>query len=279
MAKVFLTGASGFVGGQILKTLLASGHEVTATARSRNSIPADMTDRIKVIETQDLFSEETEWWQAALSGHDALIHAAWYVEPVIYLNSPLAVHCAWGSAAMVSAAASAGVSHFVGLGTCMEYRLPSAHLGPDAPLGPDNLYAASKLATFFMTKRRAEAASMRFTWCRLFYLYGEGEYEKRLVPYLRKCLEAGEVAQLSAGTQVRDYIDVVDAGRMIASIVDTGQQGVVNICSGQPVTIRAFAEGIADEYGRRDLLEFSANPIPAHDPAAVVGICNWKAPS
>ena len=113
---------------------------------------------------------------------------------------------------------------------------------------------------------------VEFAWCRLFYLYGEGEDERRLVPYLRAKLEAGKPAELSSGEQIRDYLDVGDAGRMIAEAALGPVQGPVNICSGIPVTIRQFAERIADEFGRRDLLRFGARPENLTDPPRVVGL-------
>jgi nucleoside-diphosphate-sugar epimerase len=179
---------------------------------------------------------------------------------------------------MARAAAKAGVGHIIGLGTCMEYRLPSTRIQPDAPLGPSTIYSAAKLATYFALRRHTALAGQRFTWARLFYLHGEFEQQGRLAPYIHNCIARGEHARLSAGTQLRDYLHVADAGRMIAGIADTRQEGVVNICSGRPTTVRLFAERIADMYGRRDLLIFSSDPIPPHDPAAVVGVCNWQAP-
>ena len=46
---------------------------------------------------------------------------------------------------------------------------------------------------------------------------------------------------------------------MIADAALGHVQGPVNICSGSR-TVRALAERIADEYGRRDLLRFGARP-------------------
>jgi nucleoside-diphosphate-sugar epimerase len=280
MAKVFLTGASGFIGRQVLRHLRAAGHEVTVSARpgSLERAGIDVTD-VEVVETADLFGEKAGWWGEVLSGQDMLIHSAWYVEPGKYLDSRYALQCAAGSAVMMQGAAKAGVGHVVGIGTCMEYRLPSEKLDIGAPLGPANLYAASKLATYFMLKRRAESAGIDFSWCRLFYLHGEGEPESKLAAYVRSRVRRGQTALLSAGTQVRDYLDVADAGRMIAAIAQTRQTGVINICSGKPITLRAFAVELADEYKSRDLLVFSTDPPPASDPAAVVGVCNWQAVS
>lgn len=80
--------------------------------------------------------------------------------------------------------------------------------------------------------------------------------------------------QLSSGDKLRDFLDVREAGRMIASLVENGQEGPINICSGQGVTLREVAETIADRYGRRDLLAFGSQPAHPRDPLAVVGIPN-----
>ncbi|HWU61590.1 MAG TPA: NAD(P)-dependent oxidoreductase [Ensifer sp.] len=279
MSKVFLTGASGFVGRQILKHLLAAGHEVTVAVRPGSMLRAGLsTSNVNVMLTRDLFAEREDWWTRALVGHDTLIHAAWYADPKTYQRSRFNFICTVGSIVMARAAARAGVEHVIGLGTCMEYRLPSTRIQPDAPLRPTSIHSAAKLATYFALKRHTALAGQRFTWARLFYLHGEFEPPGRLAPYIHDCIARGEHARLSAGTQLRDFLHVADAGRMIAGIADTRQEGVVNICSGRPTTIRLFAERIADMYGRRDLLIFSREPVPAHDPAAVVGVCNWQAP-
>jgi dTDP-6-deoxy-L-talose 4-dehydrogenase (NAD+) len=71
---------------------------------------------------------------------------------------------------------------------------------------------------------------------------------------------------------VRDFLDVRDAGRMIADVALGTVTGPVNICSGVPTTVRQLAERIADEYGRRDLLRFGVRPDNLFDPPRVVGI-------
>jgi dTDP-6-deoxy-L-talose 4-dehydrogenase (NAD+) len=81
---------------------------------------------------------------------------------------------------------------------------------------------------------------------------------------------------LSSGDKIRDFLDVAEAGRLIATLAETVQTGVANVCSGRPVTIRDVALEIADRYGRRDLLEFGTATVHPRDPAAVAGICNVR---
>ena len=92
------------------------------------------------------------------------------------------------------------------------------------------------------------------------------------MPYLRSKLENGVPAELTRGEQIRDFLDVAEAGRMIAEVALSDQIGAVNICSGTPITVRQLAEQIADEYGRRDLLRFGARPDNIVDPPCVVGV-------
>lgn len=275
MKTILLTGASGFVGRQIARALAARGHRLRLVLRPGGLARSGLagTDA-KVIETDDLFAEDADWWVGHLAGVDTVIHAAWYVEPGQYLDSSRNIDCALGSLALAEGAIRAGVQHFIGIGTCFEYRLPNAAITATSELGPVTLYAAAKLGLYRMLERRFVDAGTRFTWARLFYLYGEGEHPARLFPTLHRKLSAGEPMLLSSGDKIRDFLDVAEAGRLIATLAETGQAGVANICSGHPVTIREVAEKIADLYEHRDLLEFGTASVHPRDPAAVAGSCN-----
>jgi dTDP-6-deoxy-L-talose 4-dehydrogenase (NAD+) len=144
-------------------------------------------------------------------------------------------------------------------------------LSLETPLRPLTPYAAAKAAAFLALEHWLPLQSVEFAWCRLFYLYGEGEDERRLVPYLRARLSAGEPAELTRGTQVRDYLEVHEAARQIVECALGSVRGAVNICSGVAITVRELAEQIADEYGRRDLLRFGARPENLTDPPRVLG--------
>lgn len=269
---VLLTGATGFVGRQIHKALVRQGDRVRAVVRAGTSerlgFPA------QVIETANLFAQDAAFWGQAAQGVDAVIHAAWIATPGLYLTSPANLDCLRGTLALAQGVAAARVPHLIGIGTCFEYALPGEHLTVDAPLRPDTLYATAKLSAFQMLSAFLAGSQTTFSWARLFYLYGEGEHPSRLIAHIQAKLAAGEVARLSAGTQVRDFLDVETAGAMVARLVESRQPGAINICSGEPVTVRQLAERTADALGRRDLLEFGSAPPRPGDPTAVVGVCN-----
>jgi dTDP-6-deoxy-L-talose 4-dehydrogenase (NAD+) len=270
--NVLLTGATGFVGRQVLQILLQRGQQVRLVIRPDKQPPSEAAGRIEVpLITPDLFKEEASWWEEACRGVDTVIHLAWYAEPGKYLESSLNLDCLSGTLEIARGAARAGVRRWIGCGSCFEYDLRAGLLTTDTPLRPLTAYAAAKAAAFLALERWLPLQGVEFAWCRLFYLYGEGEDARRLVPYIRARLSAGEPAELTHGTQVRDYLEVREAARQIVACALGNARGAVNICSGVAITVRALAEQIADEYGRRDLLHFGARPDNLTDPARVLG--------
>jgi dTDP-6-deoxy-L-talose 4-dehydrogenase (NAD+) len=225
-----------------------------------------------MVSTPDLFAENADWWSGVCQGIETVIHVAWYAEPGKYLQSENNLDCLSGTLQMAKGAAQAGVRRFVGIGTCFEYDLSAGMLSIDTPLRPITPYAAAKAAAFLALSKWLPEQGLEFAWCRLFYLYGEGEDARRLVPYLRTRLAAKQPVELTSGNQIRDFLDVGKAGRMIVEAALGHRQGPINICSGQPITVRQLAEQIADEYGRRDLLKFGVRPDNLVDPPCVVGV-------
>ncbi|WP_454849415.1 NAD-dependent epimerase/dehydratase family protein [Rhizobium binxianense] len=273
MTRVLVTGATGFVGRHLLNALDARGMRVRAAVRAgKEDALADFACVDEVVSTPSLFGENQDWWAAAAAGADLVIHAAWYAEPGKYVAAPENLDCLAGTLTMARGCAQAGVRRFAGIGTCAEYDFSEGHLSTGTPLRPASIYAGTKAAAFLALSHWLPAAGTDFLWCRIFYLFGEGEDPRRLVPYLRARLAAGERCDLSSGNQIRDFLDVADAAEKIVAAATGDRTGPMNICSGVPITVRQMAEAIADEYGRRDLLNFGARPDNLIDPPCVVGV-------
>jgi dTDP-6-deoxy-L-talose 4-dehydrogenase (NAD+) len=268
-----ITGATGFVGRQIVSALETSKvNVVPVVRRGSEGLIADSPNVNYVLSTPDLFAEDETWWAEQCQGVDVIVHTAWYTEPGSYLQAPQNMNCLLGSLNLVRGAVKAGVKRIVVIGTCFEYDFSGGVLSIETPIKPLTPYAAAKAALFFSLSQWLPSQSIQFSWCRLFYLYGEGEDERRLVPYIRKQVENGKPVELTSGKQIRDFLDVAVAGKKIADIALSSREGPFNICSGVPVTVRQFAEQIADQHGRRDLLMFGARPDNLIDPPCVIGI-------
>ena len=270
-----MTGATGFVGKQIFNALSKSNVRIVPVVRpSKESLFQNQPNVDRIVCSLDIFQESANWWAEQCKGIDVVVHAAWYAEPGKYLQSSKNIDCLIGSLNLAKGAAIAGVKRFVGIGTCFEYDLSAGVVSTDTPLNPLTPYAGAKAALYMGLSQWLPKRSMEFAWGRLFYLYGEGEDERRLVPYLHKQLAKGEVVGLTSGKQIRDFLDASEAGRIIAEVALGEQRGPINVCSGVPITVRQLAEQIADTYGRRDLLKFGARPDNLVDPPCVVGVPN-----
>ena len=268
---VLLTGATGFVGRQVLHALLERDIHVRCVVREKKQLPASRLIET-IITTRDLFQEDGAWWAKVLQSVTTIIHVAWFTEPGKYLNSPKNLDCLIGTLRLAQAAAQSGVRRFVGIGTCAEYKISDSDLSTETALDPLSAYAGAKASAFMSLSRWLQNEGVAFAWCRLFYLYGEDEDPRRLVPYIHNQLRSNKPVNLTSGTQIRDFMDVKEAGKRIASVALGDFIGPANICLGIPVSVRQFAEKIADQYGRRDLLQFGVRADNILDPPRVVGV-------
>lgn len=276
--RLLLTGATGFLGGHILDTLVEKDLNVSVIIRpDSKKILRNISDLEQIITTNDLFSESQKFFRDSLQNIDIVIHAAWYVEHGKYLQSMKNLDCFSGTVSLAKAAANQDIEKFIGIGTCFEYKQSNEPLGIDSELRPESVYATAKVDTYLMLDSIFREKEIDFSWCRLFYLYGNREDPNRLIPYIRNQLSNGKVASLSSGSQIRDFFNIKDAAEAIVKVAIGGNQGPVNICSGIPLSVKDLALEIAKEYDNGEkLLRFGDRELNYTDPPFVVGIPNYR---
>lgn len=278
MTKIILvTGSNGFVGRQILRYLLNQPVRLRLIIRGILDEEFLSHPNIEsVIATLDLFDETQAWWNKVCKDVATVVHIAWYTEPGKYLNADENLKCLQGTINLARACEFNKIKRFIGIGTCIEYDLKDEAVSPLTPLNPTTIYSACKASVFLTLNQFFKFKKIDFLWCRLFYLYGEKEDSRRLVSYLKEKLSRGEEVNLSSGLQVRDFMDVKDAGTLIAKLVLGSRTGPVNICSGIPISIREFSQKIADEFGLKSLLKFGKINEDPLDYPYIVGISDIK---
>jgi len=269
---VLVTGATGFVGSHVVRSLVASGTDVAILVRagaSRQRLDG-VVERVQVLEGDLADGVAVE---RLLEGvrPEACIHAAWYAEPGKYLDSPQNLDSLRSSLDLIERLANAGCKHVVGVGTCFEYAMQDTPLTEDSPTGPFTLYAAAKLAFYLVAAQRAAQLGMGLAWGRLFYLYGPYEDERRLVPAAIKALSSGREFPATTGEQVRDYLHVEDVAAGLCAMSHHRLGGVFNVSSCEPVTIAGLMRTLGELLGRPELIRLGALPPRDWDPAYVCG--------
>ena len=162
-----------------------------------------------------------------------------------------------------------GLSHISGIGTCLEYGMHSGCLKENLePASPILAYAAGKNSVREIIAKSCQNNGVCFQWLRLFYIVGEGQHSDSLFSQLNLALDAGNKSfPMSEGRQVRDFLDVETAAKMVVQIAS--QQsivGTINCCSGKPRTVLEFVKSIVAQRKSNIKLEIGAFAYPTYEP-------------
>jgi len=270
--KVFVTGASGFIGSHVTRALLSRGHSVAVLTKSAD-IPWRLQDIWGKLEKNPGKLDDLESLRLALKEiqPEACIHLAWYAEPGKYLESPENLNCLKTSLELFHELVQVECKQIVGAGTCAEYANSSEPLKEDSPTGPATPYASAKLSCLMLGRQLAELAKIHFAWGRIFYPYGPMEDERRVIPALIKSLTKGEFFPATSGEQVRDYIHVEDVADAFCVLAEKQAHNVFNICSGQPRTLRQLLEIVGRLVGRGELIQFGIKSPYSWEPPILTG--------
>ena len=118
-----------------------------------------------------------------------------------------------------------------------------------------------------------QAFPFNFTWARLFYVFGEGQAPNSLYSQLRMSVESGDsYFKMSGGEQLRDYLPVVELAELLVKLsLIKRDAGVVNVCSGIPVSVRTLVEKWIGENDWKISLKLGYYPYPDYEPLAFWG--------
>lgn len=269
--KVLVTGATGFVGQHLVEVLLARGCEVRAVARTISTAASMPWFSAVEFFAADVHADDVDI-VALTEGIDALVHLAWPGLP----NYQALFHFEHNLMAdyrFIKRVVEAGVPQVLVAGTCFEYGMQSGPLGEQTEARPGNPYGLAKNTLRLFLESLQQVQPFTLQWARLFYLHGAGQNPNSLLAALDRAIDAGdERFNMSAGEQLRDYLAIETAVGYLASILQQRDfNGVINCCSGLPVSVRALVEKRLHERGATLALNLGHYPYAAHEPMAFWG--------
>lgn len=250
MKKVLLTGSTGLIGKYAIQPLLDAGFEVFAVStkcKEEKNITCIQANLLDFSDIESVFEQVKP---------NYLLHFAWDTTPGCYLESDLNYKWVESSLKMLDEFKNHGGKRAVFAGTCFEYEFQNSLLKEDGKLNPTYIYSKCKNELNQAATKYCKENDISFGWGRIFYVYGEGEHEKRLVPVVIKTLKEGKEFSTSAGELARDYMFAGDIAGAFVKFLDSNVEGVVNICTGKPTKIKEIVSIIAEKLGKEHLVKF-----------------------
>jgi nucleoside-diphosphate-sugar epimerase len=265
--KIAVTGASGFIGRNVVAAL-ARNSDVELVASSRSAgvalVPGVRHVALDMAEPEDAFDR--------LGRPDVLVHLAWNGLPnyrsLHHFETELPAQYRF-----LRGLVDDGLTRLVVAGTCYEYGMQSGALEETMAGLPTNPYALAKLTLHKQLEFLKAQVPFALTWARLFYAYGEGQAPSSIYSLLRAAVARGDARfPMSAGEQLRDFLPIETVSGYLATLArQDGDVGIVNICSGQPTSIRSLVERWLADNGWSIALDLGHYPYPDYEPLAFWG--------
>jgi nucleoside-diphosphate-sugar epimerase len=262
--RVFVAGATGVLGRQIVPLLASAGHEVIGMGRRPSAVIGGTAARMVVADALD---------------RNAVTAAVRAAEPDVVVNMLTAIpaqidprHMARqftltnrlrteGTRNLMAAAAETGVRRIIAQGLAYGYDPAPGLATEDAPLwrDPPRQFAPNLHALVELERQTRDAGGLVL---RLGHLYGPGTiyaFDGSFVQQVR----AGRVPVVGAGGSVFSFIHTRDVAAAVLTALDSDVTGVLNIVDDDPTPVAIWLPALAAMLGA---------PPPRYLPAVVARI-------
>ncbi len=270
MKRVLLTGATGFIGRNVVNELIQKGYTVFAPSNSVSLSENKDLIQIKL----DLFDKLATENFLKENKFENLIHLAWYTDAKCHSSD---VNMDWTALSinLLKSFKNNGGKKALFAGSMSEYDFSYGYLKENlTPLTNSSLYGKCKASLYEIASSYAMQCDLDFKWARIFNVYGPYEKKSRLMPSVICSILNNEDVKVSPCTKTQDYLHVFDIASGIVALFESDVKGAVNISSGKPVVLKSIVEKISELMDYKGKILYGAIPANFED-NFVVG-CNEK---
>lgn len=262
MKKIIVTGITGSIGQYLISPLKELEFDIYGigtrnfTTDKFHYIKQDINDYVGM---EKVFKEiKAEY----------LIHLAWNLSQG-YFNSNINFDMLTSSFNILKFFKKNGGKKAVYAGTYAEYSFDKFPAKEYDNLKPNNIYAKCKNYLRELSELYCNNNNINFCWTRIFNTYGINDNETRLLPYIINSLKNNKKVYIKHSHLIKDYIYAGDVAKILALIINSNINGIINICSGKGIKLKDLALIIEEKLCKKDLLIF--NELDTEEPPIAIG--------
>ena len=262
--KILVTGANGYLGQGIVRSILNNGHCVVATDFNTQFVD-ERAERIAC----NLFEVDNPY--SFFGEPDVLLHLAWRDGFVHYSSAhieDLPTHYAF-----IKKMVDGGIQQVAVMGSMHEIGFFEGSINESTPCHPTTPYGIAKNALRDLTQMLCKQKNIVFQWLRGYYIVGNSKFGSSIFSKITAAVDEGKTEfPFTLGQNQYDFIDYPDFCAQVAAVVgQKNEQGIINICSGKPEKLADRVERFIKENDYRIKLQYGAFPDRPYDSKAIWG--------
>jgi nucleoside-diphosphate-sugar epimerase len=258
--RAIVTGATGYIGSQLVKKLLSENWQVSIIARHTSNFEAlaDVKSNIRTYFYEDNYESVANAIKEASPSyifHLASLYITEHTSDQIYslISSNILF-----SSFIIDAAAANKVPFFINTGTSWQHYQNEGY-------NPVNFYAATKQAFQDIIEYYTSSAKIKCITLVIFDTYGPNDPRQKILNYILTQKDSKLELNLSPGEQLIDMVhirDIVDAYGIAAHIIQDQDiaHKIYGLSSKQPITLKRLINTVIEITNKKILVNWGARP-------------------
>lgn len=263
--RILVTGANGYIGRHVVKWLLDNNYNVLAT-----DICLDRVDNRAQKKIINIFGDEEEFFNI-FKNIDVCIHLAWrngFVHNSLTHLQDISKHYEF-----LKKISKVGIKNINVIGTMHEIGYWEGEVTEKTPTNPISLYGIAKNSLRQSLNILEKNEHVNLKWLRVYYIQGDDKNNNSIfAKILKKEDEKVDKFPFTTGQNKYDFINVAKLAEMISKAsVQTEIRGIINCCSGEPISLKEKVESFLLENNLKIKLEYGVFPDREYDSPAIWG--------
>ena len=263
--RVLVTGANGYIGRHVVKELLDNNFEVYAADFRFDGLDS----RAHQVTTEIFSGSETIYDE--LGRPDICIHLAW--RNGFVHNSESHIVDLPNHYIFLKHMIEGGLPQLIVMGSMHEVGYWEGAIDENTPTKPMSLYAIAKNSLREMIDIFVKQHNTIFQWTRGFYIIGDDLRSNSIFSKIVQAEKEGkDKFPFTTGKNLYDFITVDGLAKQIVAVASqTEVDGIINCCTGNPVSLADEVESFIKQNGFKIKLEYGVYPEREYDSPGIWG--------